>query len=354
MRLHQFLECAVPNDAVTAAVVVVWKTSRLEDPRSRMWANAFDGEAFRGLVGHYRYYDHVSRSDDLCLYHASCFSPVVEFLEPRHEKLGIFYHNITPGSYFRLLDPRLAEDLDAGRRQLASLAGRCSVAFAASRYSADELVEWGFPDPVVVGMYVEESAYCVEPDPTTLARLEAAKGDGPAVVFVGRLTPNKAQHKLIEAMGLVRKRYPDALLWLVGGPHIPAYTAILEELADHWKLGRVFSGKVSQSQLVAYLRAADIFCSVSEHEGYGVPLVEAMRFDCPVLAYGAAAVPETTEDAAMLLDSNDPRVVAEAIVALWEDASLRESLVQAGRRRVARLPGEREFARSILAALGGS
>jgi glycosyltransferase involved in cell wall biosynthesis len=351
MGLHQFLECAVPNDAVTATVVVAWKAFRAVDPKSRIWASAYDWQAFRGFVGHYENYDFVSRPEDICLYHVSCDSPIADYLAGRDEKLAVFYHNVTPGSFFARLDPQLAERLEIGRRQVQMLAARCSVAFSASRYSAQELIDWGFPNPVVVGAYAESSGYEIDPDPETLGALRASKGDGPAVLFVGRLTPNKAQHKLIEAVGRVKQHYGDARLWLVGGDHTPSYTAILEELADHWGLGRVFAGKVSQPQLIAYLKAADIFCSVSEHEGFGIPLIEAMRFDCPIVAYASTAVPETTEDAAMLLDTNDPAVVAEAIVALWEDASARSALVEAGRKRLARLPTEEEFGAAVLAAL---
>ncbi len=351
MGLHQFLECAVPNDAVTATAVVAWKAFRSRDPKSRIWASAYDWDTFRGLVGHFSNYREVARPEDICLYHVSCDSPIADFLLGRNETLAVFYHNITPGSYFRRLDPDLAERLDFGRRQVATLASRCSVAFSASRYSAEELIEWGFPKPIVVGAYQESESYELEPDKAALARLEASKGEGPAVLFVGRLTPNKAQHKLIEAMGKVKKRYRDAQLWLVGGSHLAAYTSILYELADRWELGRVFSGKVSQPQLIAYLKAADIFCSVSEHEGFGVPLLEAMRFDCPVIAYAATAVPETTEDAAILLDTNDPDHVAEAIIDLWENPDLRKDLTQRGRRRLARLPSEEEFGATILEAL---
>lgn len=352
MGLHQFLECAVPNDAVTASSLVTWKALRRLDPKARTWASAYDWEAFRGLVGHFSQYEKVATPSDICLYHASCDSPIAEFLADRREKLAVFYHNITPAHFFERLDPALAERLELGRRQVQKLASRCSVAFAATQYSAAELREWGYPEPVVVGEYVERSAYEIEPDARTLENLNQEKGEGPAVLFVGRLTPNKAQHKLIEAVGRVKKQYPRARLWLVGGTHIRSYTSILEELADYWGLGRVFAGKITQAQLIAYYRAADIFCCLSEHEGFGIPVIEAMRFGCPVIAYAATSIPETAGGAAELLDSNDPRVVADAIVDLWEDSLRRSELIEAGAKRVAALPSEEEFGHLILEALG--
>ncbi|MER3520859.1 MAG: hypothetical protein C4317_00905 [Acidimicrobiia bacterium] len=352
MGLHQFLECAVPNDAVTASSLVTWKALRRVDPKARMWASAYDWEAFRGLIGHYSHYAKVATSSDICLYHASCYSPISEFLADRKETLAVFYHNITPAHFFERLDPLLAHRLKVARRQVRELAQRCSVALAGSHYSAAELQEWGFPEPTVVGEYVEQSAYEVEPDSWTLDRLKQEKGDGPAVLFVGRLTPNKAQHKLIEAVGRVKKRYPSARLWLAGGSHTPSYAAILQELADYWGLGRVFAGKISQAQLISYYSAADIFCCLSEHEGFCIPILEAMRFGCPVIAYAATAVPETAGGAAVLLESNDPREVADAIVGLWEDPSRCGELIDAGRKRVEALPTEKEFGEAILRALG--
>lgn len=336
-RVHQFLECAVPNDAVTTTALVAKDLLRQFDPTTRIWVNAHD-RSFEGTVLPYGYYDVVSDPSDLCVYHLSCDSPLTTWLRRRGEMLAVFYHNITPGAFFARYDPDFARRMDAARHQAQELASRCSAAFAASRYSAEELVSWGYPKPRVVGAFGEASVAEVVPNARALKSLSQEKGRGPAILFVGRITPNKAQHKLVQAVAMLRKKYPDAKLWLVGGGHLPAYTHLVKRLAADLGLGRVFAGAVRTEVLAAYYSSADLFCCVSEHEGFGVPLVEAMRFGLPIVAYACTAVSETAGDAALLLDDNEPSTVAAAIEALWEDECLGQRLVDAGARRLAELP----------------
>jgi len=74
--------------------------------------------------------------------------------------------------------------------------------------------------------------------------------------------------------------------------------------------------------------------SLSEHEGFGVPLLEAMRFDVPVIAFDAAAVGETVGSAGVLLKERDLAQAAEAVGLVLERPELREQLVAAGRERL--------------------
>jgi glycosyltransferase involved in cell wall biosynthesis len=353
-RVHQFLECAVPRDAVTQTALVAFEYLSQVDPSTRIWANAFDWETMRGFVHTFGEYEKVAASDDVCLYHLSCDSPLSEWLRRRRERLAVMYHNITPGAFFRPFDPEVADRMEEGRRQAESLASRCSIAFAASHYSASELAEWGYPQVSVVGAHSELEVSDPEPDKAALDALVELRGRGPAILFVGRLTPNKAQHKLIEAVALVRRRFPDAKLWLVGAPHIASYALFLQDLASERGLGPVFAGSVSRPVLASYLRAADVFCSVSEHEGYGLPVVEAMRFGLPIVAYDSTAVGETVGSAGLLVDSNEPTVVAEAIVEVVENERLRENLIAAGKARLDELPNAADFGRELIKRLYSS
>jgi len=119
----------------------------------------------------------------------------------------------------------------------------------------------------------------------------------PLLLFVGRVSPHKRQDDLIRMLAYYRACVdPDARLVLVGGYRDqPQYHARLTELvtALHLEPAVTFAGAVSAAELVAYFRSASAFVSLSEHEGFGVPLLEAMRFDVPVIAYDAAAVGET-------------------------------------------------------------
>jgi glycosyltransferase involved in cell wall biosynthesis len=130
---------------------------------------------------------------------------------------------------------------------------------------------------------------------------------------------------------------PNARLVLVGAHRDqPQYHARLDALvkALHLEAAVTFAGAVSAAELVAYYRSASAFVSLSEHEGFGVPLLEAMHFDVPVVAYDAAAVGETVGDAGVLLKDRDLALAAEAVGLVLERRELRERLVAAGRQRL--------------------
>lgn len=340
----------MPRDAVTNHALALRKVFSRVDPRNRIWAEAYDNR-LEGMVAHYPWYEEVHRKDDICLWHASSDSEITSWLNRWASKLCVFYHNVTPAEIIAPFDPALARRLTAAREQTAELANRCVLALAGSQYSAAELVEWGYPKPEVIGLYLDEAQYRVEPDQSLFNKLLIERGQGPAVLFVGRLSPNKGQHFLLGMLATLRQIHSQARLWIVGTGHIESYVGYLEELVDEYGLGGgIFAGAVTQSELVAYMRAADVFCSLSSHEGFGIPLLEAMRFDLPVVAFDSSAVGETLDGAGLLLDSRDPVVVAEAISWVHEDASLRERLIAAGRARLSRL-GNAEQAEARLVEL---
>jgi glycosyltransferase involved in cell wall biosynthesis len=93
-------------------------------------------------------------------------------------------------------------------------------------------------------------------------------------------------------------------------------------------------GSIRPEELEAYYRTADVFVCASDHEGFCVPIVEAMAHDLPVVAYGVAAVPETVQDAGLLLGSKDPLGFAAAVHRVMDDEPLRRQFSRAAARRV--------------------
>jgi glycosyltransferase involved in cell wall biosynthesis len=156
-------------------------------------------------------------------------------------------------------------------------------------------------------------------------------------LFVGRVVPSKAQHDLVKALWAYRRLYdPTARLHLVGSTPSNRYLAALRAfIADLGLQGAVrIAGEVSDAALAAYFDAADVYVSASLHEGFGVPLLEAMHVGVPVVARSAGAVDGTVGDAGLLLDPAGPSVIAAAVRRVLTDQSLRDRLVVAGRRQV--------------------
>jgi glycosyltransferase involved in cell wall biosynthesis len=109
----------------------------------------------------------------------------------------------------------------------------------------------------------------------------------------------------------------------------------LHRLADDLGIADAvtFTDSISHAELLAYYRSSDVMLLLSEHEGFNVPVVEAMHFGIPVVAYASSAVPGTVGDGGLLLTDKDPVIVAEAVERIRSDASLRQPLVDAGRKR---------------------
>lgn len=267
------------------------------------------------------------------VYHHSIGSSVVERLLDLPLQLIVIYHNITPPEFFAFVDPALAQQMEEGRNQLYALRPHTALALADSPYNEKDLCAVGFPRTGVLAITLDESRYNLPPNPELLARFD---GTGPLLLFVGRMVPNKKQEDLIRLLYFYRRIEPSARLILVGEGWLPTYERWLRNLARDLDMGEavVFTGYVSQQDLVTYYRLADVYVSMSEHEGFGKPLVESMYFGVPVVAYKTAAVPDTLGGAGVLVLHKDYEAIAELIHLLQTDDVLRARILAGQRWRV--------------------
>jgi glycosyltransferase involved in cell wall biosynthesis len=271
------------------------------------------------------------------LYQVSTASPVADFLAGRPETLVLDYHNITPPSFYEGWEDHTADKVALARNQVAELAPLAALGIADSSFNAAELTRLGCRSTAVVPLLVDMDAERTVVDRPELAHLRADRGSSTVLLFVGRLSPNKAQHHLVEALWLYRRWYdPGARLHLVGPAVTRSYVDALFGFADELGLaGAIRHGEhLTDGQLAAWYAEADVFVCLSDHEGFCIPLLEAMRSGLPIVAFAAGAVPETLGDAGILLDSKRPGVVASAVERVRRDAGLADGLVAAGHRRL--------------------
>jgi glycosyltransferase involved in cell wall biosynthesis len=193
----------------------------------------------------------------------------------------------------------------------------------------------------VVPVLADYGRVTAAPDPLVAAELSRLRRAGGAdILFVGRVVPSKGQHELVKALWTYRRLYdPAARLHLVGGTASFDYNKALQQYVHELGLSQAvrITGEVSDAALAAYYGGADVFLSLSAHEGFGVPLVEAMAAGVPVVTRPAGAAAETVGDAALVLEASDPAYVAAALHRVLSDSRLRSVLAEAGRRRVAAL-----------------
>jgi glycosyltransferase involved in cell wall biosynthesis len=286
----------------------------------------------------YEYPAPTRAAENILLYHASTGSSMVRFLHERPERLFVDYHNITPSRFFLRWEPVAAAHMDQARTELCQLAPQAEFALADSRYNQVELNEVGFRRTAVAPLLVDFSQYEGPPNARALSRLGRDRNDGGSRwLFVGRVSPNKCQHDVIGAFAAYRRLFdPRARLTLVGGMTSRLYWRSLEHLLVELELGDsvVLADSVSFAELLAYYRTSDVFVCLSEHEGFCIPILEAMYFGIPVVAYSAAAVPDTVATAGIVLTDKDPLVVACAVDRSLSDHRLRSAMVMAGRERV--------------------
>jgi L-malate glycosyltransferase len=339
MEIHQLLHSAAPGDSVTNAALHYRGVLRRVGPSDVYAAHVHAALAGDVLpLSAYEARPSAATGGNVLLYHLSIGSPeVFGFLLRRRERLGVVYHNITPAEYFRPYDPDFADHVDEGRRHLEMLRDRASLAIAVSEYNARELVDLGY-DPVRVAAAIAgpEELVATPPDPDLSARLEA-EADGPLVLFVGQLLPHKRPDLLVTAYDvLVTYLMPEARLSVVGHSRLAEYGAAVMRLAREKNLDRArFHGWVPDPQLAALYRHADLVVTTSEHEGFCVPLLEAMAFDVPVVARAFAAIPDTLDGAGLLLSPDDgPLVIAEAMATILGNADVSADLVARGRHRL--------------------
>ncbi len=274
------------------------------------------------------------KSDAGLIYHHSIGAGLTEFVIGHPGPKSLIYHNVTPPALVRDADPELATKLEQGLRDLGRLAPHFSVSAGDSLFNSLELEENGFVSPSVLPICVVPEKWNIQADPNMMMRLQDGKDN---ILFVGRLVANKCQYDLIEAFAVYRSMYGNCRLILVGGyiEEESYYQSLLELVRQHGLEGDVlFTGKVPDSTLHACYRCADLYWSMSEHEGFGVPLIESMWFDVPVLAYKSSAVPETMDEGGLLFTDKSDR--QQLVVAAWlmmHDQGLRKTIISGQHRR---------------------
>ena len=330
-RVHQLLPTFSPSDAMGQVAIGFQRALRHLGHSGEVFAEEV-APAWQSLVrplGELR-----TRPDDLVLYHHGIASPLAGKLMHLPCRTGVVFHNITPARFYE--GRRLEEPLKAGRAQLAALADTVELSIGVSQFNARELEAAGHRNVHVVPLFVEPERFSSASIDARLTS-QLSRSGHPRVVSVSRVVPHKRMEDLLSLHEELRRLTPEAELWVVGD-YAPGHAAFKALAARARKLGGVrFLGKVSHAELVAAYRAADVFVSMSEHEGFGVPLIEAMAADLPVLAFGAAAVPETMGGRGIVFDEKHFAALAELVLHVTRDDAQRLQLIEGQRERVASL-----------------
>ena len=315
MEIHQLLPNFVPGDAIS-------NHARALRHLLRSWG--FDSEIYANFAHPDVAHDcrplneFPAASSRAVLYHYSTASPEVSraFLSAQG-KHAILYHNITPAHFYAPYCDSVYGVLRAARANLGQFRTLVDMTLGVSPYNCAELAAAGYANPRLLPLLIEFERLAGQPPcPITMRRFD---DEWKTFLFVGRVAPHKRQEDVIRAFAcynrLVNRRSRLLLVGTAGG--LERYAHHLREVVSSLEMEDhvVFAGYATPAELVAYYRLAQLFLCMSEHEGFCVPLLEAMYHRVPILAYAAAGVPDTLDTAGILIREKDYPLIAEMAAA---------------------------------------
>ncbi len=352
MRIFQLLPTLSFGDAVGNDTLAIQRILREEGFDSEIYAENIDRRLPTGSARKAAAMPRLGKGD-LLIYHGSTGSDLNHRLPEFGGKKVMIYHNITPPAFFEGYSPEAVRLTRFGYEGIRFLADKVQFCIADSGYNRQDLIRMGYTCPIeVCPILIPFEDYDQAPDPKTIRRYA---GDGYTnLLFVGRIAPNKRQEDILRAFCCYQRVYnPKSRLFLVGSSSgMETYAEKLKAYARELGIGDrvIFPGHIRFAEILAYYHLADVFVCMSEHEGFCVPIVEAMHFGKPIAAYASSAVPETLGGGGLLLKNKDPMVAAAAVHRLATDGALRDHLAEKQRERLREM-GSAEVRKRLLACL---
>ena len=282
----------------------------------------------------------LNNPEDVLIYHHSIgFDDVVELMNAASCRKIIKYHNITPPQFFAGISEAHQRLCASGRSQLKDIiACKPDLYLADSDFNKSDLVDAGGDAGKAFVLPPFNQGDELLAGKVELELIDEFDNETVNLMTVGGVRPNKGHVDLIEAFAIYYYNFnAQARLFIIGAENeaFNEYAGTLQRVIDWWSIGSriVFSGAVSSELLKSYYVLADALLITSEHEGFCVPLVEAMAMKVPIIAYGSTAIPETAGDAAILWSKRDPYLMAQSIDFIQRNEAAKMELVYRGSRR---------------------
>ena len=345
--VRQVLVGAAAHDAITNIALEVAANLGLDESGSlHSWFEPDQSVADR--------ITHISKADcgsegDLLIYHLSYGIPeLTKWLLGRPERIIIWYHNVTPASYYNGIAPEFAAGLEHGRREIDLLRNRSILAFADSKFNALELAERGYQDVVVASPRISvDRLNDVGADCGILEQVWEQFPQG-FLLAVSQLLPHKRADHAVAIAHLLRKYHGVQVGVVWAGPaRQPVYRRAIVEFQQRLnEPGFVMLDVVSDSELAALYRACICFVGFSEHEGLSLPPLEAMANRAPVVVRAGGAIPETVGDGALLVSTDVGLLEFSEILAhVIHSAETRSMLRRKGASHLQKFGQNSSFAR---------
>jgi len=326
VEVHQFATSLTYGDAISDEILEIQKVLREKGYDSEIFIRFYDPQMAR-FIKDYREYRRFSSPQNVVIFHFSISSPVSKMFFRIPDKKIMIYHNITPYEHYLDSHRILTRECYKGRLEIKLFVDKVDLALGDSEFNRQELEEVGYPQTGVLPLLLDFPKFKREGDPITQQIFSNGKV---TILFVGRLIPNKKYEDIIKVFYLYKKYFNTKSQLLLVGDYrgLERYYAGLKSLVGRLKLPDVyFMGHVNFNELVSFYKLSHLYLSLSEHEGFGVPLLEAFYMRVPVVAYAAGAVEETLNGGGVLLRKKDFFKTAALIDTIMKDNSLRNEII---------------------------
>jgi len=326
VEIHQFATSLTYGDAISDEMLEIQKALRKKGYTSEIFTR-FCEPRMAKYAKNFKEYTQFSSSSNVVIFHFSIGSPVSKMFFRIPDRRIMIYHNITPYEFFLDSHRILSRECYKGRLEIKLFVEKVDLALGDSEFNRKELDSLGYANTGVLPILIDFTKFDGNTDPVVHRIYDNGKF---TVLFVGRVIPNKKFEDVIKTFSVYKKYFnPDSQLLLAGDFRgMERYLAALEKLVDELNLSDVhFTGRVEFAELLACFRLADVYLSMSEHEGFGVPLIESFYLGLPVVAYAAGAVEETMNGGGILIRDKDFAKTAVLLDELHRDESFRKKIL---------------------------
>jgi len=334
MKIVQILPSLSPGDAVSNDTIALKNVIRSMGYKTEIYAENIDKRIDKSLAKPLKKLRHLNPTD-IIIYHKSIGTDISFNIPKYNSRIIMRYHNITPSKFFFGYNNTIARLTSYGIDGAKYLADKVDYCLADSQFNKKDLIALGYKcDIDVLPILIPFEDYEKTPYQSIIDRYSDGNVN---ILFVGRIAPNKKHEDIIRSFYYYKKYInKSARLFFVGSyKGTEKYYAQLLEYVQILKLEDIyFTGHIKFNEILAYYKIADIFLCLSEHEGFCVPLVEAMYFNKPIIAYNSTATPYTLGGSGILINDKNPKVVAELINRVLSDDNLKAAIIKGQRGRL--------------------
>jgi glycosyltransferase involved in cell wall biosynthesis len=334
MKFYQMVGNIVIGDAIGNEVIMLDKLIRKMGFETCIFYETATEEAAK-ISSHYSIMPEINNKDIVLYHYASATKITYVFCELKCRKI-LRYHNVTPPVFFLGYDTMIYSLCQKGLKEVQDLSNKVDYCLAVSEFNKIDLENMGFTCKIdVLPILLPYEDYMKTPSEKIINKYS----DGTTnIISVGRIfAPNKRWENIIKTFYFYQK-YVDknSRLFLVGsyGRNEIYPQRLMSYVKDLELKNVIFTGHIPFDEILAYYRIADVYLCMSEHEGFCVPLLEAMLFNKPIIAYSTTAIPYTLDGAGFLLEKNDPLEAALIIERILKDRILRDEILKKQNERL--------------------